>query len=668
MNLYSFKTLMPGKKQILFFVPFIFIFGAIAQTTSTWTTPGTYSFTVPSGVTKIKVKVWGAGGGGGGSSSQSKSGGGGGGGAYTTQTFNGLTPGTPYSNSIIVGTGGNGGAAGNNPGTAGGNSSATLSSTVTANGGGFGGGGSAGGVGTAGAGGAAGTYKGGNGSAGMSGGAGGGGSAGTGSDGNGYAPGVTGTTGQTAVTGGGAGGNGTNGGAGLPGGAPGGGGGGGDKSGGTNGSGGAGGAGQVILEYYPEFTISANVQTPGNICAGLTTKVIHSFALTGLNNGGTVTDFSFVTTGDYTAAEISNFKLYYTTTNSFATTNLLATIASPASAGSQTFPSFSQSVGNTTYYFWITMDVAASVTNNHTLAVSATSTSNVTSSTSGIILSGSATASNTATLIAAPSAPTGTATQNFCSGDSHTVADLSATGTSILWYSASSGGSSLATSTTLTDATHYYASQTVSGCESTSRLDVTVTVSASTTASAGDAISAIYQGETTSALGGSMGGGATSGIWDDGGAGGSFSNNDGTTPNTATYTASATSPASVTLTLTATGSCGTATASKVLTVNTAVATPIFALGATSNRCHSAGPVTYSATATNSTSIAYSLDATSVAAGNTINTTTGEVTYTEGWTGASVITATASGPNGPKTATHTATTNAAVSSPSFISVH
>ncbi len=73
-----------------------------------------------------------------------------------------------------------------------------------------------------------------------------------------------------------------------------------------------------------------------------------------------------------------------------------------------------------------------------------------------------------------PIAPTGVATQILCS--SSTIANLSATGSSILWYATASGGSSLSGSATLVNGAHYYASQTVSGCESTSRLDVTATI------------------------------------------------------------------------------------------------------------------------------------------------------------------------------------------------
>jgi hypothetical protein len=47
---------------------------------------------------------------------------------------------------------------------------------------------------------------------------------------------------------------------------------------------------------------------------------------------------------------------------------------------------------------------------------------------------------------------------------SPTVADLSATGTAIQWYANSTGGSALASNTSLTSATTYFASQTLNGC------------------------------------------------------------------------------------------------------------------------------------------------------------------------------------------------------------
>ena len=79
-----------------------------------------------------------------------------------------------------------------------------------------------------------------------------------------------------------------------------------------------------------------------------------------------------------------------------------------------------------------------------------------------------------AVVINTPSAPTGDASQSFI--DSATVADLEATGTDIQWYAASSGGSALGSATALVDGTSYFATQTLSGCESASRLEVVVTI------------------------------------------------------------------------------------------------------------------------------------------------------------------------------------------------
>ncbi|WP_321370370.1 HYR domain-containing protein [uncultured Draconibacterium sp.] len=76
--------------------------------------------------------------------------------------------------------------------------------------------------------------------------------------------------------------------------------------------------------------------------------------------------------------------------------------------------------------------------------------------------------------------------------------------------------------------------------------------------------------------------------------------------------------------------------------------------ATSTRCQEAGTVIYTTTANNSTGISYSLDAASLAGGNTINATTGQVTYVAGWSGTTTITASAAGCNGPAITTHVVT--------------
>lgn len=106
-------------------------------------------------------------------------------------------------------------------------------------------------------------------------------------------------------------------------------------------------------------------------------------------------------------------------------------------------------------------------------------------------------------------APTGTASQSFCSGA--TVVNLLATGTDVKWYAASSGGTALASTTVLTNGTHYYASQTVSGCESSSRLDVTAIInSASVAPTSITGTTTICNGESTvlTVNGGNLGTGA----------------------------------------------------------------------------------------------------------------------------------------------------------------
>ncbi len=119
-----------------------------------------------------------------------------------------------------------------------------------------------------------------------------------------------------------------------------------------------------------------------------------------------------------------------------------------------------------------------------------------------------------------------------------------------------------------------------------------------------------------------------------------------------------------TITASAAGCAGPLTAAHTITITPTVGTPVFTLGAASTRCQSAGLVSYAATSTNNTGLTFTLDAASTTGGNTINSTNGDVTYVAGWSGTSTITATATGCSGPKTATHTVTTNGLVGIPVF----
>gem|GEM_PF-2442844 len=137
----------------------------------------------------------------------------------------------------------------------------------------------------------------------------------------------------------------------------------------------------------------------------------------------------------------------------------------------------------------------------------------------------------------------------------------------------------------------------------------------------------------------------------------------GTGTNTITVNWGTASSGNVTCAATA-GACAGASDSYAVTVTPTVGTPSFTLGATSTRCQGAGSVTYTASATNTTGITYTLDAASIAGGVTIVAGTGAVTYPAGWSGTTTVTASAAGCNGPRTATHTVTITPTVGTPSF----
>lgn len=71
-------------------------------------------------------------------------------------------------------------------------------------------------------------------------------------------------------------------------------------------------------------------------------------------------------------------------------------------------------------------------------------------------------------------APTGFANQTFCAGE--TVGLISVTGSNVIWYDAPTGGNVIPSGTALVSGTTYYASQTVTSCESPTRLAVTMTL------------------------------------------------------------------------------------------------------------------------------------------------------------------------------------------------
>jgi hypothetical protein len=172
------------------------------------------------------------------------------------------------------------------------------------------------------------------------------------------------------------------------------------------------------------------------------------FSASGANDGLAIDDFSIKPCGTVSEPTASNQAFCSATSPTVA--SLTATGTAPqwysASTGGTALSTSTALTNSTTYYATQTIDGCESVSRTPVVV----------------------------TINTNPSAPTGNATQTLCSGA--TVAELSATGTAIQWYVASSGGSALATNTALVNSSTYYASQTTNSCESSTRFAATAAI------------------------------------------------------------------------------------------------------------------------------------------------------------------------------------------------
>jgi hypothetical protein len=296
----------------LFAFSLFFLKQAPAQTTSVNLT-SSGSYTVPAGVTKIKVEAWGGGGGTSRPANQNTRGGGGGG-AYSRSSFS-VTPGASIS--YVVGAGGT------TSGTNGGDSYWENTSTLLAKGGSGNTGTSTAAGGQASAGVGAVKYSGGTGAAQVStmnagGGGGGAGSEGDGNDASGS------TGGASRSENGGAGGDGRTGsrGEGEDGFNYGGGGGGSSRQGGTLGTSGAPG---LIRVTYSTFTL-ASTAFAVDVCSGSSATVQITSTNTGLPAGVYSISYTLsgANTGTFTASNVA-VSGSTTTTGSFTTPALNST-------------------------------------------------------------------------------------------------------------------------------------------------------------------------------------------------------------------------------------------------------------------------------------------------------------------------------------------------------
>jgi len=143
----------------------------------------------------------------------------------------------------------------------------------------------------------------------------------------------------------------------------------------------AGGA-QTITVATPSIAVSANHPTAGTINQNSTNQNIASLAFAVSTANATLNSVSFTTAGTYQTADLvaSSFKLYYTTTNIFATTTQLGSAQAVVATGNTiTFSGLSQSINSgTTGYVWLSVDVAYNANTSRNISVTSTALSNIT--------------------------------------------------------------------------------------------------------------------------------------------------------------------------------------------------------------------------------------------------------------------------------------------------
>ncbi|MFZ4707838.1 MAG: cytochrome c3 family protein, partial [Bacteroidales bacterium] len=156
----------------------------------------------------------------------------------------------------------------------------------------------------------------------------------------------------------------------------------------------------------PTLTISNPTTAVGtaSLCGPATKVPIHAFNIACTGGASILTNFQFTTTGTYVATDLTNYKLWYNTINALGSSTLVATNSTPGGAGIKTFVPFSLNIpNNTTYYFWITTDIATNPVSGHTLTVGSSISSDMT--TTSIKAGGPTAASGTQTLSSVPATP-----------------------------------------------------------------------------------------------------------------------------------------------------------------------------------------------------------------------------------------------------------------------
>lgn len=185
-------------------------------------------------------------------------------------------------------------------------------------------------------------------------------------------------------------------------------------------------------------------------------------------SGGSYTFYAETSTGSCTSARAPVTYTYIPTptitSNGSASRCGAGSVTLTTSADSGTISWYDASTGG---------NLVATGTSFVTPSLSGTTTYYVEAA-NGTCISSARTAITATINVTSP--PIATANQTFCSGELVGYIAVTPSGSSITWYNAATAGSIVPNNTPIVSGTTYYASQTVSACESTTRVAVTMTL------------------------------------------------------------------------------------------------------------------------------------------------------------------------------------------------
>ena len=157
----------------------------------------------------------------------------------------------------------------------------------------------------------------------------------------------------------------------------------------------------------PSIAISNGTIAAGNVNNGQTNVVLQRYDMAVTSANATLTGLTVTTAGTYVAADLSNLKVRYSTDATLDGGDAtLSTKTTGLDAGSQVFPSFvSQSLASgSTYYIFVTADIASGATNGNTINIGTTANGNFTFSSGTISTSSPVAAGGAQTItVATPS-------------------------------------------------------------------------------------------------------------------------------------------------------------------------------------------------------------------------------------------------------------------------